>query len=289
MTRDADSDSRLLQAIFDVPIYIEDGEEVHTVWVGGTPRAARTPDHDMAYEEAFAGMGGDPPPCLVFYRAVREHGFRNAFFARGVFRGSVRIRILAEWTKLIAPLYDKLIKEKFYLDTKLSTGQMSCRKLVDLILKYLDIYMDPAFEIPDDSWENEAWSNEYDVGNIVRPALFAMMDAIPEDKLSTNLQENAAFDMAFRVVSAVEYLQRACAWRLAGFSAQSFEGCDEVHSDVDKGFHYVARAMVSHTNTIMNTYGPKSDAAISLLLKYNNRAVGAASRVTKKYVLGAKP
>lgn len=278
------AEDRLISALFDAPIYIKDGDAVHTVLVGGGSNLASTPDHDMVYEEAFEAMGGDPPPCLKFYKAVREHGFRNAFFVHDVFPGSVRIRILAEWIKLITPLYDEFIEEKFYIDGK----RTSCRKLVDLIVKYFNMYMDPGFEMPLDAFKDETWLEKHDIGIITDSALFDMMNTVPSDKLNTGILDDRPYDMAYHVAEAIDYLQRACLWRLAGLSIEGFESCNEVHDEVDKGFGHTANAMRLHSNMTSAIHGSRSDQAVGVVFLYRNKAAGAASRITKKYVLEAK-
>jgi len=275
-------EDEIIAAIFDVPIYIRDGDAVHAVWTG-TGRSVRSTDHDMEYEEAWAAFGGTEPPCLKFYKAVREYGFRGAFFGGEVFSASIRIRIFAEWIKLISPLYDALIEDPIYVEIGGSPRKRtSCYKLADLTVKFLDKYIDPNFDVPDQSYEDDEWSSRNDVSAIIQPVLFKMLDSIPVVKVAQD-PEAAPFRLAYHTASALEYLQRACGWRLGGFSAEQFECCDEVHHEADECLKSINRAMVQHMIYVGRTAGQRSDMAVHLMFKYGAKIAGLASRITRKY------
>jgi hypothetical protein len=271
-----------LHEVFSVPIYIRDGKSVHPVWCASGLNTAETPDHEPEYEIAYAAMGGTLPPCVRFQQAVLDDGFRKAFLLHDILPGSVRLRILAEWSKLIAPLFDDFIKGEFFLN---DGEPASCFGILGLAIKHLDMYMGPDFEIPDDYFENDEWCEYNDIENLVRRAFNEMTDAIPELELTTGLYKPS---LAFYAVSAAEYVCRSVGWRLAIGSNDAFDDDPNVNKSIDEGFKYFLRAVERHLVSVSSIHGKKSEKAVEAFFDYNNRVAGIASRITKKYVLEAK-
>lgn len=275
-----------LHEVFSVPIYIRDGKSVHPVWCAAGLNTAETPDHEPEYEIAYAAMGGTLPPCVRFQQAVLDDGFRKAFLLHDILPGSVRLRILAEWSKLIAPLFDDFINSEgaFFLN---NGKRASWSGILDLAIKHLDMYMGPDFEIPDDYFENDEWCEYNDIENLVRPALNDMTYAISEHESDTK-NDMGQYNLSYYALSAVEYVCRSVGWRLAIGSNDAFDDDPNVNALIDEGFGYFLRAVEGHLVSVSSVHGKKSEKAIEAFFDYNNRVAGIASRITKKYILEAK-
>lgn len=268
-------------------IYIKDksrGGEIHVVEYDPSSGELDVKDHDLQYEQTLLALGGEESQCVIFYDHAIDSDIIYAFMSKHVFSGDVRIRILAEWVKIIAPFYDDLVgkdikKVSFFEDGSLA----NVRIMAQLSLKYLDMYLDPLFDSedppfdPDDPDHSEySFDDDYErnISAMFHPAIIDMIDSFPEDKAGVD-----QFSSAWYAMSAAEVLHRAINWLAEVHTPESIVVDEEIH----KSINYIVDSIDMQFHEQQEKYGQPLDKAF-FIASHTNRMVEAAAEITRKYV-----
>lgn len=269
-----------------IKIYINDktrDNEIHIVEYDPSSGELDVKDHDLQYEQTLSAFGGRKSQCCAFYDQAIEKGIIDAFMSEDVFSGDIRIRIVAEWVKIAAPFYDDLVGKEFKKVSYFEDGsRANVRKMAEVSLKYLDMYLDPMFDQedppfdPDDPDHSEySFDDDYkrNISAMCQPAIMDMINSFPEDRAGVD-----QFRSAWHAMCAVELLYRAITWLPEVHIPES----NAVAVELQKAIGYIVTSIDLRFDEQQEQLGQMDRNSFVLL--YTNQMIKAAAKVTKKYI-----
>ena len=266
-----------------IKIYIKDktrGGDIHVVEYDPSNGELHLKNHDIQYEQTLLALGGKPSSCCTFHELATEKGIAEAFMSSKVFSGEIRIRILAECVKIVAPFYDDLVGNKIKKMSFFEDGSRAdVQRMVDVSLVYLNTYINPLFDKDDppfdpDDPEHADYSfdddSERNISNMCHPAILDMIDSFPEDQSGTDL-----FRASWYAVQAVDRLQTAISWIPFVQVPESKAIAVELRKSFD--------AVLTSIEIYFDEQRIQTDKD-SFMLSYMNRIIESAAEVTRKYI-----